>query len=91
MKLREYAAFDGLGLADLIRGREVTPRELGRCVMDAVAAVNPRINAVIELYEDAIAALGDRPGPAPFHGLPTLTKDFPIENGRPAEFGSVFA
>lgn len=91
MKLREYAAFDGLGLADLIRRREVTPRELGRCAVEAVEAVNPRINAVIELYQDAIAALGERPGPAPFHGLPILTKDFPIEGGRPAEFGSVFA
>lgn len=91
MKLREYLTFDGLGLAELIRRREATPREIGRCTVEAVEAVNPRINAVIELYADAIDGLEERPGPAPFCGLPTLTKDFPIESGRPAEFGSVFA
>jgi amidase len=91
MKLADYAALDGLGLADLIRRRETTPRELGQCIVDGVTAINPRINAVIELYDDALAELGDHVGPAPFHGLPTLTKDFPIEKGRPAEFGSVFA
>src|SRR5262245_58339086 len=91
MKLADYAAFDGLGLADLIRRRETTPRELGQCIVDGVAAVNPRINAVIELYADAVDALGDSVGAAPFYGLPTPTKDFPIEKARPAEFGSVFA
>jgi amidase len=91
MKLEDYATFDGLGLADLIHRRETTPREIGQCIVEAVEAVNPRLNAVIELYADAIAALGEDVGPAPFHGLPTLTKDFPIEKGRLAEFGSVFA
>ncbi len=90
MKLEDYSAFDGLDLADLIRRRETTPREIGQCIVAAVEAINPRLNAVIELYADAVAALGESAGPAPFHGLPTLTKDFPIENGRPAEFGSVF-
>jgi amidase len=90
MKLAEYADYDGLGLADLVRKREVTPRELGTCILAGVAAVNPRLNAVIETYADAIDALGDMPGAAPYFGLPTLTKDFPIEAGRSAEFGSVF-
>lgn len=88
--LSDYASFDGLGLADLLRRGEVSPRELGRCVVEATAAVNPQLNAVIELYADAIAALPDKAGPGPFHSLPILTKDFPIEAGRPAEFGSIF-
>jgi amidase len=91
VKLADYATFDGVGLAELIHRRETTPREIGRCIVEAVDAVNPRINAVIELYADALAALGEQPGPAPFFGLPTLTKDFPIERGRAAEFGSQFA
>ncbi|RUX27624.1 amidase [Mesorhizobium sp. M7A.F.Ca.US.011.01.1.1] len=91
MKLTEYAAYDGVGLADLLRKREVTPRELGNCILSGIAAVNPQLNAVIETYADAIEALGEVPGPAPFHGMPTLTKDFPIEAGRPGEFGSVLA
>lgn len=91
MKLAEFAEHDGLGLAELIRRREVTPRELAACVMAAIEALNPRLNAVIETYADAVKGLRETPGPAPYHGLPTLTKDFPIEAGRPAEFGSVFA
>ena len=90
MNLTEFADHDGLGLAALIARRETTPRELGRCILAGIDAVNPRLNAVIEVYEDAIANLPDRPGEPPFHGLPTLTKDFPIEAGRPGEFGSPF-
>jgi amidase len=91
LQLKEFAEFDGLGLADLIRRRETTPRELGRCILAGIDAVNPQLNAVIETYADAIEALGDAPGAAPFYGLPTLTKDFPLEAGRPGECGSVFA
>ena len=82
MNLAEYSAYDGLGLAALIQRGETTPREIGRCVLSGIAAVNPRLNAVIETYDDAVAALGERAGAAPFHGLPTLTKDFPVEAGR---------
>ena len=91
MRLDEYAAYDGIGLAALLAKGEVTPRDLGKCVTDAVAALNPQLNAVVELYDDAIAALPAGAGPGPFHGLPILTKDFPIEAGRPAEFGSRLA
>jgi amidase len=91
MKLAEYASYDGLGLAALIQRGETTPRELGRCVLAGIAAVNPRLNAVIETYADAIEALPEKPGPGPYFGLPILTKDFPLEAGRPGEFGSVFA
>lgn len=88
MRLDEYVSYDGTGLARLLARGDVTPRELGRCVATGVSAVNPTINAVVELYADAIDGLPDRPGAGPFYGIPTLTKDFPVEAGRPAEFGS---
>jgi amidase len=91
MRLDEYAAHDGIGLGRLLADGEVTPRELGRCLVQAVSAVNPIINAVVEVYQDALETLPDRPLAGPFHGIPTLTKDFPIEAGRPAEFGSRLA
>jgi amidase len=91
MKLAEYASYDGLGLAALIQRGEVTPRELGRCVLAGIDAVNPRLNAVIETYADAVEALPEKAGAGPYFGLPVLTKDFPLEAGRPGEFGSVFA
>ncbi|HWA46357.1 MAG TPA: amidase family protein [Hypericibacter adhaerens] len=91
MRPQELAAYDGLGLAALIERREITPRELGAAVIAAIGALNPKLQAVIEMYEDAVEGLSDKPGPGPYRGLPTLTKDFPIEAGRPAQFGSVFA
>jgi amidase len=91
MQLSEYVANDGIGLAGLLARGEVTPRALGRCLVGAHDAVNPCLNAVIELYADALQGLGEKPGRAPFFGLPILTKDFPIEDGRPAEFGSILA
>lgn len=91
MRLDEYAAHDGTGLARLLAKGEVTPKELGRCVEQAVAAVNPALNAVIELYPDALETLPEGASATPFGGIATLTKDFPIEAGRPAEFGSRLA
>lgn len=91
MRLDEYVTYDGMGLAQLLAAGEVTPRELGHCVESAVSAVNPTLNAVVELYEDALARLPEKPGAGPFGGIPTLTKDFPVEAGRPAEYGSRLA
>lgn len=91
MQLADYASYDALGLAELISRREITPRELGRCVLSAIEAVNSRLNSVVDVYQDAIDNLGENVGPGPFHGLPILTKDFPLIAGRPAEFGSIFA
>lgn len=91
MRLDEYIAHDGTSLACLLKKGEVTPRELGGCLQQAVAAVNPALNAVIELYPDALEALPEKASAGPFHGIPILTKDFPIEAGRPAEFGSRLA
>jgi amidase len=91
MRLDEYVTHDGTGLSQLLAKGEITPRDLGRCVTEAAAAVNPAINAVVELYGDAIDALPQTALGGPFHGIPTLSKDFPIEAGRPAEFGSCLA
>lgn len=91
MKPAELASYDGLGLAGLIDRRETTPRELGTAMIAAIGTLNPKLDAVVDIYEDALEGLSDKPGPGPYRGLPTLTKDFPIEAGRPAQFGSVFA
>ena len=49
MKLNEYSRFDGLGLAELIRRKEVRSRELVELALTAIKQVNPEINAVIGL------------------------------------------
>jgi amidase len=55
MKLDEYTSYDALGLAKLVRSKEITPAELVDCALAANALVNPQINAVI-----ATCRTGDR-------------------------------
>lgn len=87
MKLNEYVDYDATGLASLVRRGEVTALELTQLARKANDEVNPRINAVIELYEDAETVAGADGGP--FHGVPFLRKDIGgTEAGRLQEKGS---
>jgi amidase len=61
MRIDEYARLDGLALAELVKTGEVTPRELATVAADAIAAINPAINAVIELYHDRVDSLDESP------------------------------
>jgi len=90
MNLAEYARYDALGLARLVADKQVTSSELARTAANAIAAVNPSVNAVVELYPDRIDALDERTlGSGPFRGVPFLMKDvFGHEAGRKIEFGS---
>ncbi len=90
MKLSEYARYDALGLARLVADRQVTPTELAHTAAQAIAAVNPAVNAVVETYADRIDGLDERTlGSGPFRGVPFLMKDvFGHEAGRKIEFGS---
>jgi amidase len=88
MNLSEYADYDALGLAELVRRKEVTSRELCHLALQAIERLNPQLNAVIETFpERAGAAASD----GPFAGVPFLVKDFPIEAGMKAEMGSQLA
>jgi amidase len=82
MPIKDYAEYDGMGLAALVAKGEVTPTEL---VEEAIARIekhNPTLNAVIyKMYDRAretvarqgrIAAAGRR---GPFFGVPFLLKD----------------
>lgn len=92
MNLSEYASHDALGLADLVRRKEVTPRELCRLALQAIDQLNPRLNAVIETFPDrADLAANGATADVPFAGVPFLVKDFPIEAGVRAEMGSQLA
>ncbi len=90
MNLAEYSSCDGVALADLVRRREVSPKELAHLFVEAVEKVNPRINAVIEVYSDRIEGLDDHAiSTGPFAGVPFLMKDIGAgENGRRQESGS---
>lgn len=87
MKLSEYVQYDATGLASLVNAGEVTALELARLAREAYDEVNPRINAVIEFYEDAETVPGADAGL--FNGVPFLRKDSgATEAGRLQEKGS---
>lgn len=90
MNLGEYARYDGLGLAELVAKKQVSPRELAETAAKAIEVANPAINAVVETYPDRIAGLDEASlGSGPFRGVPFLIKDvFGHEKGRKIEFGS---
>ena len=73
---------DATELAELIRTRAVSPVEVVRAHLDRIQAVNPKINAIVTLAEDALglakaaeAAVlaGEKLGP--LHGVPFTVKD----------------
>ena len=86
----EYSRFDALGLAELVATKQVSPKELAQAAATAINAINPSVNAVVEIYADRIDDLDERAlGAGPFRGVPFLMKDvFGHEAGRRIEFAS---
>ena len=73
---------DATKLAELIRAREVSPVEVMKAHLDRIEAVNPKVNAVVTISDDALQSAkkaeavvhrGDELGP--LHGVPFTAKD----------------
>jgi len=90
MNADEFARYDGLGLADLIRRREVSAGEVLDCAIARVEALNPSVNAVVNrLYDQARAAVAASLPVGPFTGVPYLLKDLGAHYaGAVTTFGS---
>ena len=66
MRLEEYAAHDGLALAELVREGHVTPAELAHLAVRGAERIDPRLGAIAGLYDDAVeSAEAAEPGPVP--------------------------
>ena len=85
MNLAEYSRYDGTALSDLVRKGEITPRELAATALKAIGAVDPMLNAVIDIYREQIDRLDEASLPAgPFRGVPFVVKRIGIsEKGKP--------
>jgi aspartyl-tRNA(Asn)/glutamyl-tRNA(Gln) amidotransferase subunit A len=73
---------DATKLAELIRTREISPVEVMKAHLDRIEAVNPKVNAIVTVAEDALKSAkeaeaavqrGDELGP--LHGVPFTVKD----------------
>ena len=73
----EYVRHDATDLARLVRDGEVTAHELAVQAKAATGRVNTQINAVIEMFDDAITdpAKDGMNTSGPFHGVPMMLKD----------------
>jgi amidase/6-aminohexanoate-cyclic-dimer hydrolase len=92
MQSSEYVAHDAVGLAKLVRDRQVTPTELLDAALTITEKVNGEVNAVVRLMEgEARTAITDGPKHGPMYGVPYLLKDLTaMYAGVPTTQGSVF-
>lgn len=86
----EYDQYDALGLAELVRAREVSAKELVVTAIERIEALNPQINAVVHrMYDEGLAAAESPTTEGPFGGVPFLLKDLlSLYAGAPTRNGS---
>jgi amidase len=95
MSFTEYADYDGMGLAELVRDKEIEASEL---VEEAIARIerhDETLNAVVhkgfEIGRQAAKAVDEGKQGGPFAGVPFLLKDIgAICEGLTVQFGSRF-
>src|SRR6266481_8433656 len=89
MAFKDYGSYDGVGLADLVRKKEVTARELLDEAIAHTARIDPQINAVVVKHYDYAERQIERGLPdGPFAGVPFLLKDLDLLEGTRTTSGA---
>jgi amidase/6-aminohexanoate-cyclic-dimer hydrolase len=89
MAFKEYGNYDGVGLADLVRKKQVTAGELLDEAIARTAKVDPEINAVVvKHYDYAQHQIEKGLQDGPFTGVPFLLKDLDLLEGTRTTFGA---
>ena len=74
--LSDFGNYDALGLADLVRRKEVKPIELVEESIRRIEQLNPSLNAVVtRMYDQAQRAAVSEIPEGPFVGVPYLLKE----------------
>ncbi|TWB63965.1 amidase [Nitrospirillum viridazoti] len=86
---------DATTLARLIRSREISPVEVVQAHLDRIAAVNPKVNAIVTVADGALAAAKAAEAAVlkgkdlgPLHGVPFTAKDSIDTTGVATQRGS---
>ena len=87
---QEYDQYDGLGLAELVKKKEISPAEICEEAISRIEKVNPQINAVVTpMFDIARKFVAELPPDDPFIGVPFLLKDLlEVYAGVPETRGS---
>ena len=73
---KDYDTYDGLGIAELIRKREVSAEDICETAIQRIEALNPQLNAVVTpMYDHARDTIQHKLPEGPFTGVPFLLKD----------------
>ena len=90
-KQSSLSQYDGLGLADLVRRREISPAELLGWALANAEAINPKINCLAHIHPDeARSQINAGIAPGTFHGVPFIVKDLGMElSGTVTSSGSL--
>ena len=89
MAFKEYGSYDGVGLAELVRSKQVSATELLDEAIARTAGVDPEINAVVvKHYDYARRQIDDGLPQGPFTGVPFLLKDLELLRGTRTTFGA---
>jgi aspartyl-tRNA(Asn)/glutamyl-tRNA(Gln) amidotransferase subunit A len=87
---------DATALAELIRTRQISPVEVVQAHLDRIEAINPKVNAIVTVADDALRAAkaaetavlqGHELGP--LHGVPFTVKDSIDTEGVLTQRGSL--
>lgn len=91
--MRDYADYDGLGLAALVRKGDVTPAEVLEAAIERIERHNGALNAVtFKAYDEARKTAAGALPDGPFKGVPFLIKDLGLRvRGWPRTSASKFA
>ena len=87
----ELSAYDGMGLAELVRKKQVTPLELVEETIRRIERINPKLNLVLtKLFEvEKARARAKQPlGEGPLAGVPILLKNIVEYKDADIDFGS---
>lgn len=89
MTFKEYGNYDAVGLAELVRNKQVTPTELLDEAIARTEKVDPDINAVVVKHYDYAKRQIEQGLPdGPFSGVPFLVKDLELLKGTRTTFGA---
>src|SRR5947208_2173679 len=90
--MKELWRWGAAELARAIRAREISSREAVQSCLERIDAVNPRINAIVDLMADEALAAADKADAAVdrngvLHGVPVTLKINVDVAGRPTTNG----
>lgn len=82
---KEYVNYDGLGLAGLIKNKEISAAEILESAIEQIEKFNPQLNAVIyKMFDTAQKEAVNFSIDSPFAGVPFLLKDLGLQlKGHP--------